>query len=153
MVRHIYMGRLQAVETNKEGSMLMDTFTVVLAQMQVTRDLVRGGVFRFRTELQKLIDAHYATNFPMLTVPQVEVKFGRTYAKITKVTEENDFRASRTVHSFIALKDVSNKEITCKAGDILKAAGWDAPAPHARGSILNQNILDGVNEYGADYLR
>jgi hypothetical protein len=138
-------------ENNKEGTML-NSLTTVLAQ-EVTLDVVRGSVHRFAAELQKLIDAHYAKDFQMLTVPQVRVIFGRTYVKVTKVTVEKNQITHNTVHSFIALKDVSNKEITCKAGDVLKAASWDAPAPHARGSVLNQNILGGVNEYGADYLR
>ena len=37
-------------------------------------------------------------------------------------------------------------------GDILKAAGWKAPAKHARGNIFNDDPLKGTSLYGAVYL-
>lgn len=49
---------------------------------------------------------------------------------------------NRSVHCFI---DKSN-------GDILKAAGWSAPAEHARGNIYNANPLEGMTLYGAEYI-
>jgi hypothetical protein len=38
-------------------------------------------------------------------------------------------------------------------GNVLKAAGWKAPAPGARGTIYNEGHVSryGVNEYGAVY--
>lgn len=38
-------------------------------------------------------------------------------------------------------------------GAILKAAGWKAPAKHARGSIFVNKGQDAVGTYGANYLR
>ena len=39
-------------------------------------------------------------------------------------------------------------------GDVLKAAGWKAPAKHARGNIFDsQNGLGSMGEYGPAYLR
>jgi hypothetical protein len=39
-------------------------------------------------------------------------------------------------------------------GDVLKAASWKKPAPHARSNIFAPDFgLSGVNEYGANYLR
>lgn len=38
-------------------------------------------------------------------------------------------------------------------GNILKAAGWNAPAKHARGNIFNDNPLKGTSLYGAAYLK
>lgn len=37
------------------------------------------------------------------------------------------------------------------SGDVLKPASWRAPAKHARGNIFTGP--DGVNEFGANYLR
>ena len=39
-------------------------------------------------------------------------------------------------------------------GDVLKAAGWKAPAKHARGNIFDSNNgLGSMTEYGPAYLR
>lgn len=39
-------------------------------------------------------------------------------------------------------------------GDVLKAASWSKPAPHARGNIFNKdNGAGAINIYGANYLR
>lgn len=38
-----------------------------------------------------------------------------------------------------------------RAGEVLKAATWKAPAKHARGYI-NKEGLEGVDKYGAHYL-
>jgi hypothetical protein len=38
-------------------------------------------------------------------------------------------------------------------GAILKSASWASPAKHARGSIYVNAGQDGVNEYGAHYIR
>lgn len=51
-------------------------------------------------------------------------------------------RSDNSVHCFI---DKSN-------GNVLKAATWRAPAPHARGSIYTIG-KEGVSAYGAHYLK
>ena len=57
--------------------------------------------------------------------------------KYVKVVTKNTFSSQKTVHSFIVLKD-TNK---FKAGDILMAASWAAPATNfARGNILDENL-------------
>lgn len=68
---------------------------------------------------------------------QLEISFerGQKYARI--VEEGNQ----RSVFCFV---DLSN-------GDILKAAGWKAPAKHARGNIANGATQ--VGPYGPAYLR
>lgn len=55
--------------------------------------------------------------------------------------------ASRSVHSFIVKEDGAQ----FKRGDILKAAGWNAPAKNkARGNIFGPYH---INWTGPDYLR
>ena len=59
-----------------------------------------------------------------------EVKHGRSYAKIIATNY-----GQRSVWGFVQLKD-SGK---FKQGDILKAAGWNAPAKNkARGNIFEE---------------
>ena len=92
----------------------------------------------FMRKLTGLVETHYQTRFPNLEVPKMTISKGRKYAKIVKESNQ------RTVHSFV---DLSN-------GDILMAAGWNAPAKTARGSIFDTNCGVGtaVTVYGARYL-
>lgn len=70
----------------------------------------------------------------------VTVKPGRKYIKVCN---------GSSVHSFIVATDNDKK---FRKGDILKAAGYNAPARNAaRGNILDDNYS--VNWTGAEYLR
>jgi hypothetical protein len=109
---------------------------------------IKAAVEKYITALQIKVNEYFAGRFKMLTPPVIDVQFGQKYAKVIKVETH-----SRSVHSFVALVDIATKEITAKAGDILMSASWKAPAPHARGSVLNSDPLVGVGVYGADYLR
>ena len=82
---------------------------------------------------------------------KIEVKIGRRYAKVIKLDRDWDDSGDPivqgrggSVHSFV---DMGN-------GDILKAAGWTAPAPNGvRGNIFNEDVgASVVNEHGANYL-
>lgn len=110
---------------------------------------IRAAVERYVATLQELTNREYAKQFSNLTPPTIKVQFGVKYAKVVKV-ESN---GGGSVHSFVALEGIDTKAITAKAGDILKAASWKAPAPHARGSVFNSNPLEGVDKYGANYLQ
>lgn len=63
---------------------------------------------------------------------------GPNYARV--VCEDS---GSRSTYGFVALKDVTTKAGTCKAGDLLKAAGWKAPTLNfSRGSIFDLAAAD-----------
>lgn len=63
----------------------------------------------------------------------VEFHVGSKYTKIVKVGHEQ-----RSVLGFICMTDVTTKQGSFKAGELLKAAGWKAPALNfARGSIFD----------------
>lgn len=111
-------------------------------------ETIKAAVEKYVSALQIKVNEYFAARFKNLTPPVLDAQYGQKYAKIVRVEEH-----SRSVHSFVALVDIATKEITAKAGDILKAASWKAPAPHARGSILNSDPLVGVGVYGADYMR
>lgn len=90
--------------------------------------------------LQKLSDDYYASEFPSLSGPKIDSSEGGRYVKIIKSESAS---VGRSVHSFI---DKMN-------GDILKPAGWNAPAKHARGNIFNRASWQTVGPYGPAYLR
>ena len=64
--------------------------------------------------------------------PDVEIviKPGRKFIKIIR---EN------SVWGFVAKVDGTHKGVPMKIGDVLKAAGWSAPAKHTRGNIFDDN--------------
>lgn len=90
----------------------------------------------FRDKLEIFFVEHRNQNHPVLPVPTVELLRGSKYIRVVK----KDPHAS--AYAFIAPN-----------GDILKPAGWAAPAKHARGSIYNENPLEGCGPYGMAYLR
>lgn len=63
---------------------------------------------------------------------------GRRYVRLVRTNESG----GRSVHCFV---DKTN-------GNVLKAAGWKAPAKHARGNIFGK-FEGSMSEYGAVYLR
>ena len=93
---------------------------------------------KFFIGLTDLIEEHYTTQFKNLTVPTLSVDKGRKYARIVV-----DNGVQKHVHCFI---DMTN-------GNVLKAAGWKAPAKHARGNIFNDDAgMNGVTVHGARYM-
>ena len=83
--------------------------------------------------------AHYAKNYPEFAAdycPPLVFERGAKNARII-----GTIAGQRSVFCFVRLED----------GAILKAAGWRAPAKHARGNIAN-GAAD-VGPYGPAYLR
>lgn len=71
---------------------------------------------------------------------KIEIEFGRKYAKLIHVSGGPGGRSSRSVHSFIVLKDTKpskSNPVAFKTGDILKAATFLQPATNfSRGNIF-----------------
>ena len=82
---------------------------------------------------------YHNTNYPhSYTTGSYELRpYGGT--KYLKLATDNGNR----VWGFVSLVDGTLKGAPVKVGDLLKAAGWRAPAKHSRG-----NILDGTAQYG-----
>ena len=70
------------------------------------------------------------------------LKPGRKFIKIV-----ND----NSVWGFIAKVDGTHKGLPMKKGDVLKPAGWRAPAKHTRGNIFDDN-QDYFQWTGPNYL-
>ena len=60
----------------------------------------------------------------------ITTKVGRKFIKIIRDT---------SVWGFVAKADGTHKGVPMKMGDVLKAAGWSAPAKHTRGNIFDNN--------------
>ena len=56
------------------------------------------------------------------------------------------------VWGFIAKVDGVHKGLPMLKGDILKAAGWNAPAKHSRGSIFDSEMHKSFSWTGPNYL-
>lgn len=92
---------------------------------------------------QTIVDKHYAdsTYHPKLEIDPKGIKFVRIVRY--DYPQQVGFQGS-SVHCFI---DKTN-------GDVLKAAGWKAPAKHARGNIYAEDQgLQNMGPYGPAYLR
>ena len=60
----------------------------------------------------------------------LSLKPGRKFIKVISGT---------SVWGFVAKKDGTHKGLPMKAGDVLKAASWNAAAKHTRGNIFDVN--------------
>lgn len=87
----------------------------------------------FFAGVRNIIDTHYKTKFPTLTVPVLRFTEGKRYIKLINGS------------SAFVFVDKTN-------GDILKTASWNAPAKGARGNIFDENNgLARITPYGAEY--
>ena len=68
---------------------------------------------------------------------------GRKFIKVVEGTR---------VWGFIARVDGVHKGLPMLKGDILKAAGWSAPAKHSRGSIFDSEMHKSFSWTGPNYL-
>ena len=72
----------------------------------------------------------------------ITIKPGRKFIKIIR---------DNSVWGFVAKADGTHKGVPMKMGDVLKAAGWSAPAKHTRGNIFDSN-QDYFRWTGPNYL-
>ena len=66
--------------------------------------------------------------------------------KFIKVVHDN------SVWGFVAKVDGTHKGLPMFKGDIMKAAGWRAPAKHSRGSIFDAEMHKSFSWTGPNYL-
>ena len=103
---------------------------------------IKGDFDEAMDNLLNNINTDYHKGFPKNKDMVLSLVAGR---KFVKVVNEN------SVWGFVAKKDGEHKGLPMKAGDVLKAASWRAPAKHTRGNIFdkNQNYFRWT---GPDYL-
>ena len=73
----------------------------------------------------------------------LSLKKGR---KFIKVIHDN------SVWGFVSLVNGTHKDSPIFVGDIMKAAGWNAPAKHSRGSIFDAEMHKSFSWTGPNYL-
>ena len=103
---------------------------------------IKGDFDEAMDNLLNNINTDYHKGFPSNKDMVLSLVAG---SKFIKVINEN------SVWGFVAKKDGVHKGLPMKAGDVLKAASWRAPAKHTRGNIFdkNQNYFRWT---GPDYL-
>ena len=90
----------------------------------------------FLKDCQQMLEEHYSTKFPTLSVPEVDAKEGGKYYKVFKI--ESGY-GGPYVWFFVDKEE----------GNIWKAASWKAPAKNfPRGNILTDNAKDVIGVYG-----
>ena len=73
----------------------------------------------------------------------LSLKPGRKFIKVVH---------NNSVWGFVAKVDGVHKGLPMLKGDILKAAGWSAPAKHSRGSIFDSEMHKSFSWTGPNYL-
>lgn len=89
----------------------------------------------------KISNDHRERFYPNVPVVTFSTMPGKRYVRIVRGDVNS---GQRSVHCFVDMTD----------GSVFKAAGWKAPAKHARGNIFDEhNGLGRMGEYGPAYLR
>ncbi len=89
----------------------------------------------------QMISDKHMERYESLEKPEISYTEGKRYVKLIRANHPGQ---GGSVHCFV---DMTN-------GDVLKAAGWNKPAKHARGNIFDDhNGLRLMGEYGPAYLR
>lgn len=116
-------------------------------QISVEEITKRGAETKFEQWLVKAnencLKDFLNNGFPENMWTPLSYSKGRNYAKI--------YDKDGSVWGFVAMKDINNKNMSFKEGDLLKAASYSSPAKHARG-----NIFEGTDHYywtGPEYIR
>lgn len=89
----------------------------------------------FESMLKSQIKEYYETKFSCLPVPNVVVKKGSKFYKIV---------SGNSVWGFVARIPMIHKGVQIRKGDLMKPAGRNQAAKHARG-----NVIEGTANYSA----
>ena len=74
---------------------------------------------------------------------ELSLKPGRKFVKVIE---------GSSVWGFVSLVNGTHKDSPIFVGDIMKAAGWNAPAKHSRGSIFDAEMHKSFSWTGPNYL-
>ena len=94
-------------------------------------------------KIQENYTSRYGENHKPSKKLDLSLKRGRKFVKVIE--------GSR-VWGFVSLVDGEHKGAPIKVGDIMKAAGWRAPAKHSRGSIFDAEMHKSFSWTGPNYL-
>ena len=112
--------------TTKNGLSFDEAMDSLLENIQADYDNFRDG-----------------TKYGSMKKMNLSLKPGRKFIKVVDGTR---------VWGFVAKVDGLHKGLPMLKGDILKAAGWRAPAKHSRGSIFDAEMHKSFSWTGPNYL-
>lgn len=121
---------------------------IVPTTKEMTMNDFNATIETFRASVEKMMNdnasAMYGTQ-PRHSAYVITLEAGPKYVRVVRQEKQlgSGDITSRSVYCFIQKDN----------GDILKAAGWKAPAKTARGNIFNTEQLQGCGPYGVQYLR
>ena len=121
---NIKSSTLNEVDKTKLGITYNEAIDRLLLQIQVDYDQ-----WGSRSGISKTLD--------------LKLKSGRKFIKVVN---------GNSVWGFVAKVDGTHKGVPMLKGDILKAAGWSAPAKHSRGSIFDKDFHKSFSWTGPNYL-
>ena len=93
-------------------------------------------------KIQENYASRYGSNRKLRTL-ELSLKPGRKFVKVIE---------GSSVWGFVSLVDGIHKGAVIYVGDIMKAAGWRAPAKHSRGSIFDAEMHKSFSWTGPNYL-
>jgi hypothetical protein len=98
------------------------------------RQSTKQDLEAFVAKVQAFIDPTFSDGYR----PTLTIDMGPKYVRIVE-----NRPGQRSVYGFVEIA----------TGNILKSAGWKAPAKHARGNIHDDDCLKACTPYGIVYLR
>jgi hypothetical protein len=127
--------------TNSSAAVNLLTDRSILPASWGDRSLAMLRLDRWLWSAQDIVNQNYARNFQRLTASVLEMSDGRRYIRVDVINDGG--RGQRSVWAFIDKK----------TGDILKPAGYKAPAKHARGNLFDSvGGVGSLTPYGPKYL-
>jgi len=94
----------------------------------------------FCSKLAVMLAEHHAAAKNVGDAPGIVAQVGPRYARLAL---RDGMHGGFSAYGFV---DLTN-------GDLLKSAGWKAPAKGKRGNIFAENPLGGCTPYGMEYRR
>ena len=94
-------------------------------------------------KIQENYDGRHGGRFGYKGALDLSLKRGRKFVKVIE---------GSSVWGFVSLVNGTHKGAPIFVGDIMKAAGWSAPAKHSRGSIFDAEVHKSFSWTGPNYL-
>ena len=94
-------------------------------------------------KIQENYDGRHGGRFGYKGALDLSLKPGRKFVKVIE---------GSSVWGFVSLVNGEHKGAPIFVGDIMKAAGWRAPAKHSRGSIFDAEMHKSFSWTGPNYL-